>query len=157
MERKKSPPRRGFDPVKVERKRQDWLDPVKRANMLKGIREANAKRKAEGRYHPRLGVPEGMRKWEADLEWNFARMYAKEVTKIMVDNGTIEDPKVEQAFKAAVEVLHSPMSQTIKLQAARLILDFCKAKPVQKSEVTVATAEDWLQQVTADAIRPSGS
>jgi hypothetical protein len=154
--RKKSPPRRGFDLVKAEARRRCWQDPEKRERMLKGIREANAKRKAEGRYS-RFGIPDGMRKWESDIEWNFARMYAKEVTKIMVDNGTIEDPKVEEAFKAAVEVLHSPMTQTIKLQAARLILDFCKAKPVQKSEVTVATAEDWLKQVTADAIRPSGS
>jgi ketopantoate hydroxymethyltransferase len=92
-----------------------------------------------------------MRRDEAEAEWAFARMYAKEVTKIMVDEKMLpEDPKVEKAFTAAVEVLESPMSQAIKLQAARLILDFCKAKPVAKSEVTVKSAEDWLAQVTAD-------
>jgi 3-methyladenine DNA glycosylase Tag len=101
-----------------------------------------------------MGIPDGMRRYEADAEWKFASMYAKEVTKIMVDKEIIEDdPKVKSAFQAAIEVLNSPMSQGIKLQAARLILDFCKAKPVAKSEITVQKAEDWLMSVTADALK----
>ena len=102
----------------------------------------------------RLGTPDGMRSDEAAHEWRFARMYAKEVTKIMVDKGQLEDdPRVTKAFSAAVEVLESPMSQREKLAAARLILDFLKAKPVSKSEVTVQKAEDWLTAVTADALK----
>jgi activator of HSP90 ATPase len=102
----------------------------------------------------RYGIPDGMRREEADLEWKFASMYAKEVIKIMVDEKIIEDdPKVKAAFQAATEVLMSPHNQGIKLQAARLILDFCKAKPVAKSEITVQKAEDWLMSVTADALR----
>lgn len=101
----------------------------------------------------RRNIPSGMRKEEAEREWAFARMYAKEVAKIMVETGHIEDdPKVVAAFTSAMEVLESPMSQGIKLQAARLILDFCKAKPVAKSEITVQKAEDWLAAVTADAL-----
>jgi hypothetical protein len=102
----------------------------------------------------RLNCPGGMPKWEAENEWNFARMYAKEVTKLMVDKGQIEDdPKVTKAFQTAMEVLEGPMNTRDKLAAARLILDFLKAKPVSKSEVTVQKAEDWLAQVTADAVR----
>lgn len=100
---------------------------------------------------PRTGIPTGMRRDEADREWYFARMYAKEVTRIMVDKEIIpDDERVTKAFSSAVEVLESPMNQGVKLQAARLILDFLKSKPVSKSEVSVSNAEDWLAQVIAD-------
>lgn len=99
-----------------------------------------------------------MRRAEAEREWAFARMYAKEVTKIMIEKEQIpDDPKVTAAFTAALEVLESPMSQQIKLQAARLLLDFLKAKPAQKNEVTVKNAEDWLAQVINDDAGPNES
>jgi hypothetical protein len=129
-----------------------WNDPEKRAEFMQK-RQEGQERRTENIWKKlvRYGIPHGMRRPEAANEWAFARMYAKEVTRIMKEEDLLpEDPKVEKAFTAAVEVLESPMSQTIKLQAARLILDFCKAKPVAKSEVTVKSAEDWLQQVTAD-------
>lgn len=131
-----------------------WNDPEKRAELMQK-RQEGQDRRVENIWKRirRYGVPHGMRRPEAANQWAFARMYAKEVTRIMKEENLLpEDPKVEKAFSAAVEVLESPMSQTIKLQAARLILDFCKAKPVAKSEVTVKSAEDWLQQVTADHI-----
>lgn len=103
----------------------------------------------------KLGIPNGMVKWEADNEWNFARMYAKEVTKIMVDKDELEDdPRVTKAFAVAVATMEGPVSHKDKLQAARLVLDFLKSKPVAKSEVTVQKAEDWLAQVIADDSRP---
>jgi len=112
------------------------------------------RRRENPQNYYRRGVPSGMRKEEADREWAFARMYAKEVVKIMVAKDIIEDdPKVIAAFESAMEVLQSPMNQTTKLQAARLILDFCKSKPVAKSEVTVQKAEDWLAAVTSDALK----
>lgn len=152
--RKKSPPRRGHRyPSVAEAKRKQWEDPEWRAMMVDKLREVNAKRKLDQSNY-RYGIPDGMRRPEAEAEWNFARMYAKEVTRIMSEENLLpEDPKVEQAFTAAVEVLTAPNNQTVKLQAARLILDFCKAKPVAKSEVTVKSAEDWLAQVTADHIK----
>lgn len=126
-------------------------DPVRRAQWIARTTKYNQNRPHEA---TRFGIPHGMRRPEAENEWRFARMYAKEVTRIMVEEQKIpEDPKVEAAFSAAVEVLQSPMNQGIKLQAARLILDFLKAKPVAKSEVTVKNAEDWLAEVTADHVK----
>ena len=156
--RKKSPPRRGhIHPKKSEARRLQWQDPEYREKMTAILREVNAKRKLDQSNY-RYGIPDGMRRPEAEAEWAFARMYAKEVTKIMSDENILpEDPKVQQAFTAAVEVLTAPNNQTVKLQAARLILDFLKAKPVAKSEVTVKSAEDWLSQVTADHIKKAES
>jgi hypothetical protein len=152
----KSPPRRGG---KCEKRRlaklKNWQDPEYREKTTAAVAASTRKRvESQDPKNWRTGIPHGMRRPEAEAEWNFARMYAEEVTKIMVEEKILpEDPKVELAFKAAVEVLESPMTQTVKLQAARLILDFCKAKPVAKSEVTVKSAEDWLAQVTADHIK----
>jgi hypothetical protein len=154
---KKSPPRRGhLYPKKAEAKRRDWAEasPEKRAEWAVALKEATQRRvESQNPTNWRTGIPNGMRREEAEAEWRFAGMYAKEVVKIMVDEKLVpDDPKVTKAFEAAVQVLESPMTQTVKLQAARLILDFLKAKPVAKSEITVQKAEDWLAQVTADHI-----
>jgi hypothetical protein len=150
----RSPPRRDANSPQAATRRRLWAEasPEKRAAWTAAIAESTRRRaESQDPSNWRTGIPHAMRRDEAEAEWAFARMYAKEVTKIMVDEKMLpEDPKVEKAFTAAVEVLESPMSQAIKLQAARLILDFCKAKPVAKSEVTVKSAEDWLAQVTAD-------
>lgn len=128
-----------------------WADPEYRARVAAGQAKANKRKQENPKANWRYGIPDGMRREEAEAEWAFARMYAKEVTKIMIEKEQIpDDPKVTKAFEAAVEVLESPMSQAIKLQAARLLLDFLKAKPAQKNEVTVKNAEDWLAQVIND-------
>jgi hypothetical protein len=97
------------------------------------------------------GSYEGRPQWENQGDLNFCRMYAKEVTKIMVEQGHLpEDPKVEKAFEVAMEILASQINAATRLSAARLVLDFTKAKPTAKSEVTVKSAEDWIQEVTSD-------
>lgn len=143
-------PRYGKSKAHSEASKARWADPEIRAKMLDGLRN---KRGNTARY----GIPDGMRREEAEAEWAWASFYASRVTRIMKEQGIIEeDPKVEKAFTAAVEVLESPMSQNVKLQAARLILDFTKAKPASKAEITVAKAEDWLQSVTKDYYTKQG-
>lgn len=143
-------PRYGKNKKRSEHSKRLWADPEIRAKML------DARRNKRGNTS-RYGIPHGMRREEAEAEWAWASFYANKVTRIMKEEGIIEDdPKVEKAFSAAVEVLESPMSQSIKLQAARLLLDFCKAKPVAKQEITVARAEDWLSSVTQDYYQKQG-
>jgi hypothetical protein len=57
------------------------------------------------------------------------------------------DPRAEEALESACLVLRTSNQAATKLQAARLILDFTKAKPASKSTVTVKTAEDWLSSI----------
>jgi hypothetical protein len=148
--RYKAPPRYKTGTPRSEESKRRWRDPEYRAKMAERMKEVGEKRRGKITSF-RTGIPNGMRREEAEYEWSYARFYANRVVKIMKEEGIIEeDPKVEKAFTAAVEVLESPMSQAVKLQAARLILDFCKAKPVAKSEITVQRAEDWLQSVTSD-------
>lgn len=64
-----------------------WADPVWREKTLAAHRVANARRKLEPHKNYRRGVPDGMRKAEADALWAKARARAEELHQIMVVNG----------------------------------------------------------------------
>ena len=100
----------------------------------------------------RIGVPDGMRKPEAMALWAISRERAKETMTELKKAGVLDDAdeKAEEALQAALEVMRSPMGQRETLAAARLVLDFTKAKPASKSELTINRAEEWLAQVTRD-------
>lgn len=61
------------------------------------------------------------------------------------------DAQAREALHKALEVMRMPLPAKDLLAAARLVLDFTKAKPAQKQEITVNTAEEWLQAVVEDA------
>jgi hypothetical protein len=71
----------------------------------------------------------------------------EDVAKIEAASGPIEDAAAREALTGAIEVLRTPVNQQTKLAAARLVLDFTKAKPASKSEVTVNAAEKWLESL----------
>lgn len=101
----------------------------------------------------RIGIPMG---W-GTKEW---RNYFKE--KMAQSRLFIKDLFMAEAFddalsdnEMAVDALtfaHTVMSTEQlpikeRLAAARTILDFTKAKPAQKADVTVKSAEDWLKSL----------
>ena len=59
----------------------------------------------------------------------------------------INDPRAEEALETAVEIMRTPVHNRDRLQAAKLILDFTKVKPVNKSEVTLNNAEAFLSSL----------
>lgn len=56
----------------------------------------------------------------------------------------------DEALEGALTVLREPGTQSMKLSAAKLILEFTKSKPVAKSEVSVNKAEEWLATLAND-------
>lgn len=68
----------------------------------------------------------------------------------MSDKYDIEDEHAKEALKTAVEVMRVDGATRERLQAARLVLDFTKSKPANKSEVTIGKAEDFLASLLAD-------
>lgn len=134
--------------------RRLWQDPEWREALLAKRQIAITKARAEGRWRTRFGIFDGYTREECAEIWALARTRAEKVITKMREDGTIteqDDPRVVKAFQAAVEVMDTPANQGLKLQAARLIMDFLKAKPTSKQEVTVKSAEDWLDAVTAAA------
>ncbi|MBB4039102.1 hypothetical protein GGR34_000737 [Microvirga flocculans] len=118
--------------------------------LIPGYREWwNLRQKQNSEYmigsRSRLGVPDGMRKAEALKAWAEARRKAEIHMANMKKAGLLPDDEiVQKATQATLEILEGPMNQDMKLKAARQLLDFYKAKPASKSEVTVNAAEAWL-------------
>lgn len=94
----------------------------------------------------RKGVPDGMRREEAEQMWIEARKKAKEDMAKLEKAGLIDpaDEQASEAMQATLEVMRSPMNQQIRLQAARQVLEWTKAKPASKQEMTINAAEAWL-------------
>lgn len=99
------------------------------------------KRKNPGRP---MGTPDGYRLSEIKPIRAKIKKEARKVIKIMAKEFNIDDEYSKEALTTAVEVLRSPGETRERLAAARLVLDFCRSKPVAKSDITVGKAEDFL-------------
>lgn len=137
-------------PGTAEAQRKLWADPEWRAQMTKKRQEQAKRRKAEGSVG-RYGVPDGMRKAQADQLNQAASESAKETMSELKQTGVLDglDPRSEQALETAVKIMRAPGDKKVKLAAARLVLDFTKSKPASKSDITVNKAEEWLAAVAA--------
>ena len=109
------------------------------------FREAMRNRKNKG-GRP-LGVPDGHSKETIKPIVDKAKEDAKRAVSIMKKEYDIEDPRAEEALETAVEIMRTPVHNRDRLQAAKLILDFTKVKPVAKSEITVGKAEEFLSSL----------
>ncbi|MFC3214616.1 hypothetical protein [Novosphingobium panipatense] len=71
--------------------------------------------------------------------------------KKMAENDQLpDDPRAVEALKESMVILRTQEDAKLKLAAARLVLDFTKAKPTSKQEITVKTAEDYLDEIADD-------
>jgi hypothetical protein len=101
-----------------------------------------------GKKSKRTGIPHGLRRPDAEKKRASGNRKAQKLVKLMVEKYGVEDQHAQEALTYAVEVVKSKVDGTRdKLAAARLILDFCKSKPSQKSEVTIKSAEDLLNEL----------
>jgi hypothetical protein len=144
------PKRNGSNLNAGEALRKLWQTPEFRARM------ANKKIKGTG---TRAGVPDGMRKAEAMQKWAEARAQARKFIEIMEDEGHLpkvvmpdsDEAKAKAALEEMVSICLSPMTaQAIKVSAGRTVLEWTKSKPVQKQEMAITNAEDWLKGVIND-------
>jgi hypothetical protein len=97
-----------------------------------------------------LGVPDGYGKGRMVPIVEQAQKDAKKVVSIMKQDYEISDPRSEEALETAVEIMRTPVHNRDRLQAAKLILDFTKVKPVAKQEVTLNNAEAFLSSLLDD-------
>ena len=94
-----------------------------------------------------INVPDGYSKETIKPIIDQAKEDAKRAVSIMKKEYDIEDPRAEEALETAVEIMRTPVHNRDRLQAAKLILDFTKVKPVAKSEITVGKAEEFLSSL----------
>ena len=94
-----------------------------------------------------LNVPDGYGGGKIKPIVDQAKKDAKRFVKIMKEEHNLDDPRAEEALETAVEIMRTPVHNRDRLQAAKLILDFTKVKPVAKSEVTIGNAEAFLSSL----------
>ena len=168
MNRKKSPRTKGGgkNPAAAEALRKKWQDPEYRAKQLALI----CKTRAQGKRF-RNGIPDGMRREEAEQLWAQARLKAEflmsefekeemaefpaasdiEKEQALRDGTYTEEEMARQTLKEAFVMALSPLTHsTVKMQAMRTILEYTKAKPAQKTDLRLNSAEAWLAEVVAD-------
>ena len=97
-----------------------------------------------------VGEGPGITRKRRGYLWGWAKRKARiDMEKILTAFPDV-DASAAEALEAALTVMRGPQSQTQKLAAAKLVLDFTRAKPTAKSEVTINAAEDWLASLGKD-------
>lgn len=137
-------------PGTAEAQRKLWADPEYRAKMTEKRRAAGEARR--GKPGAREGVPDGMRKAEADALNQAARESAEETVSELKQAGVLDgdDPRAEEALRVTITIMRAPGDKKVKLAAAKQVLEFTKAKPASTTNLKVNKAEEWLAAIAAE-------
>lgn len=162
--RKRSPPIKSKtgrkNPNAVAGLKAMFADPVRKAKWRASMEPVIAYRLAHPMEFSRRGVPDGMRKVKSDKLWAKARVKAKQVIKIMENEGHLpvvvipasDEEKAKIVLEEMMTIVLSPLShQPTKIAAGRTVLEWTRSKPVQKTAVNITSAEDWLNSVLLDS------
>ena len=95
------------------------------------------------------GKISGMRYEEALKSWKRARESA-ERDMVEIKKKLNLSEAAEEALTEVITVMRGEQPPGTKLQAAKIVLEWTMAKPVAKSEVTVNSAEQWLESLIKD-------
>lgn len=103
------------------------------------------------RSKSRLGVPDGMRRKEADETREEAKAKAatdienlKRAGIVSAAPSSSDEEYAEEALTATLQVMHGPHCDRLKLKAARQVIEWTKPRPAKKAKVSVRPSELWL-------------
>lgn len=152
--RKKKKQHGGMAPWRARKRNssEDWT-PERRERQREICRR-------NGAAGSRVGVPNGMSRKQMDQIRSVALAEAKiiverliKMAKVTVDE---KDAMGREALEFAVSVVRAQMDSTAdRLKAAKLVIDVCLERPVQKNETMLTTTEDWLKSVADEEQRSS--
>jgi hypothetical protein len=105
----------------------------------------------------RTGVPTGMTKATAAPLWAEARLKADRFIQKMKDEELIpaivvpdsDEARAEAAIKEVFILAVGPGNSQTKIAAARTVLEWTRAKPASKQNITLETPEQWLASIAA--------
>jgi hypothetical protein len=139
-------------PPPKQRVRGPWANktPEERSAYARAIR-ANRDPSTYNTAGRKPGIPSNMSAAQYHALVASQKPIVARIMKKMSDTGQLpEDPRAVEALEQTVMVLRTAQAPRDKLGAARLLLDFLKAKPTTKIETTVRTAEDILDEMAED-------
>lgn len=132
-----------------------FKDPEYQDFLTRRRQEVAAERLAAGNpiKPDRTGTPNGMNAAQAKWFRRQAKFEASLTMKKLEKAGVLDDADdmAKDALHTALTIMRMEGHMGHRLAAARLVLDFTKAKPAQKQELTISKAEDWLEAVVIDA------
>jgi hypothetical protein len=122
--------------------RKRWADPAYRAKQVEGRKRLALDRARHPEKYSRAGVPNGMRKAEAQVLWDNATTLADAAMKRLEDQGVVErvvipdtDGEIaKQALHEAFKLALGPGNVNDRLAAARLVLTYTKPRPASVVE-----------------------
>ena len=147
--RAKSAPKVGQGPAPQKKPRNNYFSTLMSTPEGRELRRQWSTKPRNKPGRPK-GVPDGYRKADIEPIRDKAKKEAEKVVQIMSDKFEIEDVFAQEALQTAVEVMRTPGETRERLSAARLVLDWTKAKPAAKSEVTIGKAEEFLASLIED-------
>lgn len=138
---------RHYDPTRMrERIIALWADPIWAAKQRERLKKGNP-----GAGRP-PGLPDGMRHHEflklkalADIKTQKVMAYMSRDTDFDPDNKI-----ADAAIKVCVEILNLPGANTIRMAAAKTLLEYTQKKPQTASAITLKTAETFLDEIVAN-------
>src|SRR5258708_505410 len=124
-----------------------WADPAFRAKQIAGRQRTALDRARHPEKYSRVGIPNGMRKSEAQALWDKASTLADAAMERLAEQGVVErvtvpdtdDDIAKKALREAFELAFGPGNARDRLAAARLVLTYTKPRPP-----TVAETHDLL-------------
>src|SRR5690606_27614361 len=98
-----------------------------------------------------IGAPKGWTKKQHLLFIDEAKRETNRIFKLMEKQGnTPENEMAKKSLQAAFEMIAEPVTPRDRLAAIRTVLEFTKTKPATKTDMTVRTAEDFLDELAAE-------
>jgi hypothetical protein len=101
-----------------------------------------------------------MTKRQGDRMWQEAGIKANKLIEMMEDEGKFpeaadvpftDEAKAKSALKELAEVALSKGTPVkVRISALKILLEFTKEKPAQRSKVTLDKSEEWLMALEAD-------
>jgi hypothetical protein len=125
-------------PNQSEAIKRCWADPAYRAKRAEGQRQHFLDRARDPDKYSRVGIPNGMRRAEAMAMWERASALADEAMKRMQERGILpttpdgaitDEALANAAIREALKMALGPSTLSDKLDAARLVLTYTKARP----------------------------
>jgi hypothetical protein len=135
-----------------------WVDPAFRAKQAEGRKRTALDRARHPEKYSRAGVPNGMRKAEAQALWDKATTLADAAMKRLEDQGVVErvvipdtdDDIAKNALREAFKLALGPGNVNHRLAAARLVLTYTKPRPPAVAETRdLLTANGDIERLLA--------
>jgi hypothetical protein len=139
-----------------------WQDPEYRAKMAARDSRREELRQADPAKFSRLGVPNGMRKEEAQQKWDIAEKQAAHIIKTLKAEGLLpetaiatatvpdtENEMAEAVLREMFKLALGPTGTRAKLSALNTILQYTRLKPISVLKLALGDAAGVLDEMAA--------